>query len=246
MVTHKLTSCFRITLKQEHIFMKKKKIKDMPNRLRPRERSLDVGFSNISDQELLAILLRNGYREHTSIDVAISLLNKYGSIANISKLEVDELCSIKGIGKDKAVTILAAFELSRRGVSGNGEKIIIKSSKDASLVLEENLRGLSKEHFQILMLNTKNYLIGIETVSIGSHNSSIVHPIELFKTAIKKSAAAIILAHNHPSGDASPSQEDIEVTKRIKNGGNLLGIDVLDHIIIGENSYYSFKEEKIL
>ena len=96
------------------------------------------------------------------------------------------------------------------------------------------------------MLNTKNYLIGIETVSIGSLNSSIVHPRELFKTAIKKSAAAIILAHNHPSGDASPSQEDIEVTKRIKSGGNLLGIDVLDHIIIGENSYYSFKEEKIL
>ena len=223
-----------------------KRIKDIPNRLRPRERSMEVGFNNLSDQEVLAILLRNGYKDHSSIDLAMILLKRYGSISNIGKLSVDELCEIKGIGKDKAVTILAAFELSRRGVLSEGKKIIIKSSKDASVVLKDNLRGLCKEHFQILMLNTKNHLLGVETVSIGSLNSSIVHPRELFKTAIKKSAAAIILAHNHPSGDATPSGEDIEVTKRIKNAGNILGIDVLDHIIIGENCYYSFKEEKIL
>lgn len=223
-----------------------KRIKDIPNRLRPRERSLEVGFKNLSDQEVLAIILRNGYREHSSVDVAISLLKKHGSIKSISRLYVDELCEHKGIGKDKAITLLASFELARRCEVIEDERIVITSSKDASLVLESNLKGLSKEHFQILMLNTKNHLIGVATISIGSLNSSIVHPRELFRTAIKRSAASIILAHNHPSGDATPSREDIEVTKRIKNAGDLVGIDVLDHIIIGDNCYYSFKEEKIL
>lgn len=226
--------------------MEKKKIKDMPRNLRPRERSMDVGMNNLSDQEVLAIIIRSGYREHTAIDVSMNLLHRYGSLKNISQLTVEDLCKIKGIGKDKSIMLKAAFEIGKRSKMEKIEKKQILSSKDASIVLEDNLRGLNKEHFIILMLNTKNFLLGIETVSIGSLNSSIVHPRELFKSAINKSAAAIILAHNHPSGDATPSREDIEVTKRIKSGGQLLGIDVIDHIIIGDNSYYSFKEEKMI
>lgn len=226
--------------------MEKKKIKDMPRNLRPRERSMDVGMNNLSDQEVLAIIIRSGYREHTAIDVSMNLLHRYGSLKNISQLTVEDLCKIKGLGKDKSIMLKAAFEIGKRSKMEKIEKKQILSSKDASIVLEDNLRGLNKEHFIILMLNTKNFLLGIETVSIGSLNSSIVHPRELFKSAINKSAAAIILAHNHPSGDATPSREDIEVTKRIKSGGQLLGIDVIDHIIIGDNSYYSFKEEKMI
>ncbi len=226
--------------------MEKKKIKEMPKYLRPRERSLDVGMNNLSDQEVLAIIIRCGYREHTALDVSVNLLHKYGSLKNISKLTVEDLCKIKGIGKDKSIMVMAAFELGRRSTIEKIKKKQILSSKDASIVLETNLRGLNKEHFIILLLNTKNFILGIETISIGSLNSSIVHPRELFKSAINKSAAAIILAHNHPSGDASPSKEDIEVTKRIKSGGQLLGIDVIDHIIIGDNCYYSFKEEKMI
>ena len=221
-------------------------IKNLPKRLRPRERSQEVGMNNLSDQELLAILIRSGYREHSAIDVAVSLLKKYNSLQEISRQSVDELCEIKGIGKDKAILLQAAFELAGRSLLGAGKRVLVRSSKDASVIFEKNLRGLNKEHFLIMMLNTKNYLIGVETVSIGSLNSSIVHPRELFQTAIRKSAAAIILAHNHPSGDATPSKEDIDVTTRIRNGGSLLGIDVIDHIIIGENCYYSFKEEKMI
>ena len=226
--------------------MEKKKIKEMPRHLRPRERSMEVGMNNLSDQEVLAIIIRSGYREHTAIDVSMNLLHRYGSLKNISHLTVEDLCKIKGIGKDKGIMLRAAFEIGKRSKIEKNQKKQILSSKDVSIVLEDNLRGLNKEHFIILMLNTKNFLLGIETVSIGSLNSSIVHPRELFKSAINKSAAAIILAHNHPSGDATPSMEDIEVTKRIKSGGQLLGIDVIDHIIIGDNSYYSFKEEKMI
>jgi DNA repair protein RadC len=226
--------------------MEKKKIKEMPKHLRPRERSLEVGMINLSDQEVLAIIIRSGYREHTAIDVSMNLLHRYGSLKNISQLTVEDLCKIKGIGKDKSIMLKAAFEIGKRSKFEKIEKKQILSSKDASIVLENNLRGLNKEHFIILILNTKNFLLGVETVSIGSLNSSIVHPRELFKSAINKSAAAIILAHNHPSGDPTPSREDIEVTKRIKSGGQLLGIDVIDHIIIGDNSYYSFKEEKMI
>lgn len=221
-------------------------IKNLPKRLRPRERSQDVGMNNLSDQELLAILIRSGYKDHSAIDIAVSLLKRFGSIREIGGRSVDELTQVKGIGPDKAVALLAAYELSARSLVGEGKRLLIRSSKDASLVFEKRLRGLNKEHFQIMMLNTKNYMIGVETISIGSLNSSIVHPRELFQTAIRKSAAAIILAHNHPSGDATPSKEDIDVTARIRNGGSLLGIDVIDHIIIGEGCYYSFKEEKMI
>ena len=223
-----------------------KHIRDIPKSQRPRERGLELGLENLSDQEILSILIRNGYREHSAIDIGIALLKRFGSILEISRADVEELSQIKGIGKDKALILLASFELTNRMRSPLGKKVLIRSSKDASVILEKNLRGLNKEHFQILMLNTKNYLLGVETISIGSLNSSIVHPRELFSTAIRKSAAAIILAHNHPSGDATPSKEDIDVTKRIKNGGTLLGIDVIDHIIIGEDCYYSFKEEKMM
>lgn len=159
-----------------------KTIKGLPKELRPRERSLVVGLENLPDHELLAIVLRTGYKDHSAIDLGLSLLRTYGTILEISRTAVEELCKTKGIGTSKATALLASFELARRTSGIPGKKTIIRSSKEASLVLEKNLRGLKKEHFQILMLNTKNHLLGIETISIGSLNSSIVHPRELFAT----------------------------------------------------------------
>ena len=224
----------------------KESILNMPRALRPRERTMDIGAEKMEDRELLAILLGSGYKDHSALALADRLLEEHGGVMGISKASSEELMRVKGIGPGKACSLLAAFELADRRISPKGRKVVIRSSQDASHVLEKNLRGLKREHFQILLLNTKNHLLGIDTISIGSLNSSIVHPRELFASAIRRSAAAIILAHNHPSGDATPSKEDIEVTRRIRQGGQLLGIEVIDHIIIGEGSYYSFREEKMI
>lgn len=212
-----------------------------------RERSIVFGMQQMSDEELLAILLRNGSKVHSALEVSKMILHKYQNLKNLHDLSLNEWCQEKGIGEVKALMIMASFELGRRANSpALSNRITIKSSKDAFEFLENSFRNLQQEHFKILMLNTKNYLIGVETISIGSLNSSIVHPRELFKSAIKKSAASIILAHNHPSGVVDPSEEDVLVTKRIKEGGKLLGIDVLDHLIIGETGYFSFKEETMI
>lgn len=162
----------------------------------------------------------------------------------MADLSVDQLMELKGIGPAKAVQLLASLELGRRlSRSSLDHKIVIRSPEDAAAYVMEDLRYEQREHFVCLFLNTKNHVIGHETLSIGSLNASIVHPREVFRAAIKKSSASIICVHNHPSGDPTPSPQDLDVTKRLVEAGELIGIDVLDHIIIGDTSFLSMKQK---
>ena len=223
-------------------------IKDLPEDERPREKLYKYGVRSLSNSELLAIIIRAGSREKTAIELCQRLLaSDKDGISFLSDASIEEITKIKGLGKCKAAQILAAVEIGNRiKASKDGNKIRIESPRDVSNVLMDEMKILKKEYFKIVMLNTKNQIIGIENISIGSLNSSIVHPREVFKEAIKRSSASIILAHNHPSGDPTPSKEDINITKRLIEGGEILGIKVLDHIIIGNNIYVSLKERDII
>lgn len=218
-------------------------LKDLPLEERPREKLYKYGVEKLSNSELLAIIIRTGSKEKTALEVSQNLLalDKMG-LAFISQCTIDELSKVEGIGKCKAAQILAAFEIGKRASNYNNDYVKINSPKDVVNLLMESLKNNKREHFKILLLNTKNVVISIEDISIGSLNSSIVHPREVFKKAIKRSSASVILVHNHPSGDPTPSKEDIKVTRRLIESGEILGIKVLDHIIIGYNKYTSLKE----
>ena len=223
------------------------KMKEYPQYARPRERMEMLGAEQLSDQELLAILLATGSRECSALDLAEQLLRNHRGLAGLQELTLDELMKQKGIGAAKATTIAAAIELGKRLCNGITDyRPVIDSSDKAAQLLKGRLQGLDREHFQVMLLNTKNALLGIETVSIGTLSSSLVHPREVFKQAIKRSASAIILVHNHPSGSCEPSRQDKTVTEQIMKAGEIVGIEVIDHIIIGENCYYSFREHEML
>jgi DNA repair protein RadC len=195
----------------------------------------------------LAIILRTGHREETAIHLAERVLSQAGGLRYLPDYSLEELQEIKGIGLAKAGQIKAALELGRRMASTLREEgVQIGSPQDVANFLMEEMRYYHKEYFKIILLNTKNKIISIEDISVGSLNSSIVHPREIFNPAVKKSAAALILVHNHPSGDTQPSNEDMEVTKRLIEAGKVLGINILDHIIVGEGRYLSFKERGLI
>lgn len=218
-------------------------IKDILEDERPREILIHKGETFLSDSQLLAILINNGTTEKSAIGLATEIIQTNGGLKNLAGINVEQLSLIKGIGDAKACRIIAALELGRRvAVSSGLEKFKITSPEDAGNVYMEDLRYLKKEIFRIVMLNTKNVIIGTKDISLGSLNASIVHPREVFIEAIKKSSNKIILMHNHPSGDPYPSEEDIQITKRLQDAGNIIGIEVLDHVIIGDGTYYSFKE----
>ncbi len=221
-------------------------IAELPVEERPRERLIARGARSLSTAELLAVLLGTGRRGESALDVAGRLLGQIGEIRDFVDAEVQELKQVPGVGLAKAVTILAALELGRRLQDSRADLHKITSPKDAADYFMDKLRFLRKEHLMTLHLDTKHQVLGEEIVSIGSLNSSIVHPREIFKTALKRSAAAIICAHNHPSGDPTPSTEDLEVTKRLVAAGQLLGIELLDHLIIGDNHYISLREEGMI
>lgn len=221
------------------------KIKDLPKDERPRERLVRFGLSALSDAELLALILRTGTKKENVLDLCKHLL-RY-NLKELSQLSLNELTKIEGIKTTKASQILACFELGRRVASYNEEqKPSINNIEDAVKILIPHLSSLKKEHVKCLCLDSKNKLLKIETVSVGGLSASIVRPSEVFRVAITESASAIILFHNHPSGDAMPSKEDIELTRRIANAGKLLGIELLDHIIIGGKNYISLKEEGVI
>lgn len=225
-------------------------IKDIPPEERPRERLQRYGARVLSDAELLAVLIRTGTRAESALVLAQRILKGDGGksgLAYVVDSSVEELSKIKGIGAAKAVQIKAAVELGRR-ISSNSrrQRVTITSPSDVKDLLMAEMRFLEKEHFKIILLNIKNHVISIEEISIGSLNSSIVHPREVFKPAIRRSSASVILVHNHPSGDPTPSREDIEVTARLVEAGKILGISVLDHIIIGNNSILSLKEKDFM
>ncbi|MFC7393189.1 RadC family protein [Scopulibacillus cellulosilyticus] len=222
-------------------------IRDVPKEERPRERLIKEGAHVLSNQELLAIILRTGTREESVLQLSHRLLHKFEGLTLLKEASVEELESVKGIGKTKAVQLIAAIELGRRvSQLRNEERYVIRSPEDGAKYVMEDMRFLAQEHFVCLYLNTKNQVLYQKTIFIGSLNASIVHPREVFKEALRRSAASIICFHNHPSGDPTPSREDIEVTKRLVECGMLLGIDVLDHIIIGDQIFISLKEKGIV
>ncbi|SCG83738.1 DNA repair protein RadC [Proteiniborus sp. DW1] len=223
-------------------------IKDLPEDERPREKLYKYGPKALSNTELLAILIRTGSRENTAIELSQKLLaGKKEGIYFLTDTSLQEIMKVKGIGKCKAAQILAAVELGKRVMSSaHNNKAKITSPTDVVDLLMLDMIHLKKEHFKIVMLDTKNQVIGIEDISVGSLNSSIVHPREVFKEAIVKSSASIILVHNHPSGDPTPSKEDIAITRRLAEGGDILGVKVLDHIIIGNNKHISLREKDII
>ncbi|RDV22122.1 JAB domain-containing protein [Parageobacillus toebii] len=219
-------------------------IRDVPKDARPRERLLSSGPESLADHELLAILLRTGTKEESVLQLAHRLLKHFEGLRLLKDATIEEITSIKGIGTTKAVQILAAIELGRRisRLSYN-ERYVIRSPEDGAKYVMEDMRFLSQEHFVAIYLNTKNQVIHRKTIFIGSLNASIVHPREVFKEAIKRSAASIICVHNHPSGDPTPSREDIDVTKRLAERGRIIGIELLDHLIIGDQKFVSLKEK---
>ncbi len=220
------------------------KIRDFPQDERPRERLLNEGADKLSNQELLAILLRTGTKKESVLELSQKLLKHFEGLRMLKDASVEEITTISGIGTAKAVQILSALELGRRmNRLTYDDRFVIRSPQDGANYVMEEMRFLSQEHFVCLYLNTKNQVLHKQTVFIGSLNASIVHPREVFKEALKRSAASLICIHNHPSGDPSPSREDIEVTKRLTECGKMLGIELLDHLIIGEQKYVSLKEK---
>ncbi|AIE60903.1 RadC family protein [Bacillus methanolicus] len=222
-------------------------IRDFPEDERPRERFIQSGPESLSNHELLAILLRTGTKHESVLQLANRLLTHFEGLRLLKDATLEEITEIKGIGKAKAIQVLAAVEIGRR-ISNlcYDERYVIRSPEDGARYLMNDMRFLSQEHFVCLYLNTKNQVLHKQTIFIGSLNASIVHPREVFKEAFRRSAVSIICAHNHPSGDPTPSREDIEVTKRLGECGKIIGIDLLDHLVIGENKYVSLKEKGYL
>ena len=221
------------------------KIKDLPKSDRPREKLVAKGAENLKDSELLAILLRTGKTGKNVIEIASQILSKY-SKKRLLQMSYDDLSKISGIDSAKATTLLAAFELSKRALEVNDTNLpVINTAKDAVAQLSD-MHDLKKEHFVVLYLNAKNQLVHKETISMGTLNANLVHPREVFEPALKYSAAQIIAAHNHPSGDPKPSEDDMELTKRLVEAGKMMGIEIMDHVIVSKNSHFSFKEEKLL
>jgi len=219
-------------------------IKDLPEEERPRERLTRYGASVLSNAELLAILLRTGTKEESAISLAHRILVQEQGLRYLADINVEQLSSIKGIGKAKAAQIKAAIELGKRlaAFEPAADKPL-KCPQDVAALLMEEMRYLKKEHMKLVLLNVKCNLISVEEISVGSLNASIVHPREVFNPAIRKSSASIIMVHNHPSGDPSPSSEDVSITARIAEAGKLIGIELVDHIIIGDGKYISMKEK---
>lgn len=222
----------------------RKTIKDFDLSDRPREKLIKEGSDSLSDEELLAIILSTGTKEKNAIELAREILANF-SYQELYDIEVNELTKINGIKVAKASKIVASLKFGKRIAKRVNQRSItrIEKSEDIYNFLKEELADKKNEFFYAILLDTKNVIISKELITKGTLDASLVHPREAFRPAIKKSAKSIIFAHNHPSGNPRPSAEDYNITRRLVDAGNLLDINVLDHIIIGENDYYSFKKE---
>lgn len=221
------------------------KIKDLPEQNRPRERFLKHGPEALSDSELFAIILRTGTLDENVIDMSNRLIAEYG-LDKLFECSLKELQKIKGIGPGKAMQILAMSELGKRYNQSKNQIKHIKSAKDVFDLFHEKLKEEKQENFFILMLNNKNYVIGEKFITKGTLDLSIAHPREIFKPAIKNSASKIILIHNHPSGDPFPSGQDLRITNKLKEVGEMLDIALIDHVIIGKESGWSCETNRKL
>jgi len=225
------------------------RIKDMAAKDRPRERLVLEGADALSNAELIAILLRTGLKGYSAIHIAQQLLAKFGTLDGLARARLEELRQIKGVGRDKAVTLKAAFTLARKmAAEMRAEAPLLDTPERIADLLREETRPQEVEQFRVVLLNTRRRMIGLETISQGTLDTLLVHPREVFKRAIAANASAVVLAHNHPSGDPTPSEADIKVTRDLIRAGQLLKIEVLDHVIIGrrtverQKDYVSLRE----
>jgi len=226
-------------------------INKWPQDERPREKLIKKGPEYLSDCELLAIILRTGVgnskERFSALDLAKKILAEYGSLKNLLDLSLSEFLKINGIGRAKAAQVMAALELGKRAVSEkSGNNISFRCSEEVANYYIPLLKDLKKEQFRVLLLDIKNKVIKEVLISQGSLTSSIVHPREVIKPAVKESAASVIFIHNHPSGDPEPSVDDMEITDRLCKSFSIMGIGVLDHIIVAEGGYFSFKQKKLM
>lgn len=221
-------------------------IRDLAHHDRPRERLLQVGAEALSTAELIAIILRTGSHGESVLHLSERALVEFGNLPGLARASIPELTRVRGMGQVKAIEIKAALELGRRLIaSAPEERPRVTSPEDAANLLRSEMMYLEQEHLRVILLDTRNRVLRAQTIYIGSLNSSVVRVGELFRAAIRENAAALIMAHNHPSGDPAPSPEDITVTRQVVQAGKLLGIDVLDHIIIGRPSFVSLKERRL-
>lgn len=224
------------------------KVNDIPLNERPMEKLLNLGAEALSNEELLAILLRTGTKGENVIDLSKRIISESNGLDGLINMNFEDANKIRGIKKVKACQLIAITELFQRfhTLRSKKEGYKITSPKDVGELLINEMGCLDQEVFKLIMLNTKNIVIGNKNIFKGTLNSSIAHPREIFKEAVKRGSANIIICHNHPSGDPEPSKEDIDITRRIKECGNIMGIGLLDHIIIGNNKYISLKQKGII
>jgi DNA repair protein RadC len=223
-------------------------LNDLPANERPRERLIKYGIESLSLQELLSLIFGRGVKGESVINISQKLISAFGSLGQLSEASIEELKKIKGLGLAKACQLKACFEISRRleNKENLNKNKVINSPKDIFSLLKEKVINFHKEYFMIVSLDNRNKVINVDTVSVGTLNSSLIHPRETFETAIKNHAAAIIICHNHPSGELKPSEDDLVVTQNLVKAGKLLGIEISDHLIITKDGYFSFKEKKII
>lgn len=222
-------------------------VHDLPRAERPRERFKRLGPEALSAQELLAVIISRGSPKMSVMKIAQELITTFGSINAVSRATIEELDAVPGIGLAKAIQIKACFELGKRQeLEPERKEYHIENPQDVVDYIRKELRDKAKEHFKLILLDSRNKIIDIVNVSVGTLNASLVHPREVFEQAIKHHSASVVLVHNHPSGDCEPSDDDLAITKKLVESGKILSIEVIDHIIIGRNSYYSFKEKKLI
>jgi DNA repair protein RadC len=221
-------------------------VREWPASEQPREKLVERGAEYLSEAELLAILMRVGIPGQDVLSLSQSMLLSFGGLVGLSRASLPGLAEVKGIGPAKAVTIKAALELGRRLLLADvGERVQIRSPQDVASMLQLQMGLLEQEHLRVVLLNMKNQVMGVKDVYKGSLNSSLIRVGEVFRDAIKENCAAVIVVHNHPSGDPTPSPEDVRVTRDLVAAGKLLDIEVLDHLVIGRHKYVSLKEKKL-
>ena len=220
-------------------------IRDLPTSERPRERLRDHGAAYLSNAELIAILLRTGTPAENVIDLATRLLAQHGGLDGLARASFQELASLHGMGEAKTAQLKAALELGRRLLATTGEaRVTIHSPQDIANLLMAEMAFLDQEHFRVLLLNTKNQVLAVKEVYKGNVSSAVIRAGEVFQEAVRSNCHAVILVHNHPSGDPTPSPEDVQVTRQLLEAGRLLDIEVLDHVIIGQAAYGGFASMK--
>lgn len=222
-------------------------VREMPSEMRPRERLEQFGASALSKEELVAILLRMGAQGESVVSVSKRLLTRFGNLRALASASLEEIAGVRGIGRVKAITIKAAMELGMRLAAEEvNREEPIRSSEDVWRIYGPEMRQLEHEEFRVVLLDTKNQALKFHTVSVGTLNASLVHPREVFREAIRRGCHSIICVHNHPSGDPTPSADDIAVTKDLVKVGEIMKIRVLDHVIIGETRWVSMQETGLL